>query len=227
MDPEQPQDDPLRRWGDVPALELLPAKVVAELSITHPTLAPGFWEFRSLDCAPVVPAEPPAAVPTPVRFAWWRAVSAWVVLVAGYLLCIYLDAPWFVWILPVFGVLVAGWVTLRDQVRSMLVVFERAARGWALRDGQLGQGGVGSARNNGVRTRAAFDLRGLWCLRRDGTVVAPPDRRVLPPGWYPSPSAPMTLEAWSGSMWLEGEPVEVDVDHPAHEALARAWAERG
>lgn len=49
---------------------------------------------------------------------------------------------------------------------------------------------------------AAWDLRGLWRLGPDGQVQRPPDRSVLPPGRYPSPTEPQRWDTWTGAEWL-------------------------
>jgi len=48
---------------------------------------------------------------------------------------------------------------------------------------------------------APWDLRGLWRLADDGTVVRAPVEGVLPPGRYPSPHRPGQLELWTGEAW--------------------------
>lgn len=216
-------DDPVRWWADVPVLDLLPRRQVRQLSVVHPTQAPGFWEFRALGCGPVVPTEPPPVGPRST-LPWIRLTLAWGGAIALYLCCLFLELSWAGWLLLAVAVLVAGYLTLATQVGSIGAVLDAAERGYTLRSSYVAQGGAGSRRHNGAATRLALDLRGLWHLRRDGTVITPPDRRVLAPGFYPSPATPMTLEAWSGAMWIEGTPVPVAPDHPAHDALAKAWA---
>lgn len=50
--------------------------------------------------------------------------------------------------------------------------------------------------------RTPWDYRGLWVLDGKGTVVKTPDRSVLPPGFYPSPTRPGQLELWTGRVWM-------------------------
>ena len=42
---------------------------------------------------------------------------------------------------------------------------------------------------------------GLWRLAQDGHPVRPPDRTILPPGFYPSPYWPGVLQKWDGPGW--------------------------
>ena len=51
----------------------------------------------------------------------------------------------------------------------------------------------------GYTTGAAY--AGLWRLARNGRVLRAPDRRVPPPGWYPSPYFPGVLQRWDGPGW--------------------------
>lgn len=54
-----------------------------------------------------------------------------------------------------------------------------------------------------LEMRAAWDYRGTWQLdHRDGQVIQGPDRRVDPPGMYPSPNQPGRMELWTGATWL-------------------------
>ena len=42
---------------------------------------------------------------------------------------------------------------------------------------------------------------GLWRLSRDGRPLRPPDRSLLPAGFYPSPYWPGVLQKWEGTHW--------------------------
>ena len=46
-----------------------------------------------------------------------------------------------------------------------------------------------------------WDFSGVWRLDDQGAVVAPPDQRFDPPGYYPSPRSPGRYELWTGIMW--------------------------
>ncbi|NII41591.1 hypothetical protein E9228_002238 [Curtobacterium flaccumfaciens] len=49
--------------------------------------------------------------------------------------------------------------------------------------------------------RLAWDYRGTWFLRSDGTVRTPPVPDVDPPGFYPSPTEAGRFELWTGRSW--------------------------
>ncbi len=51
------------------------------------------------------------------------------------------------------------------------------------------------------RRRVEFDLAGLWHVGADGEVKAEPDRRLDPPGFYPSPHEQDQYELWTGRYW--------------------------
>lgn len=49
--------------------------------------------------------------------------------------------------------------------------------------------------------RVGWDYFGVWVLATDGSVKSAPDRRVEPPGFYPSPHPPGEYELWTGTAW--------------------------
>jgi len=51
------------------------------------------------------------------------------------------------------------------------------------------------------QNRIPWDYRGTWVLATDGRVLSAPDPSVEPPGFYPSPNRPRSLELWTGSAW--------------------------
>jgi hypothetical protein len=54
-----------------------------------------------------------------------------------------------------------------------------------------------------VGRRAPWDYSGLWVLDNTGRrILAPPNRSIDPPGFYPSPNRHGSLEMWTGVVWL-------------------------
>ncbi|MCL3837995.1 hypothetical protein [Aeromicrobium duanguangcaii] len=166
-----------------------------------PRTVPGFARAVELGLTPQIPAEPP----TPVTSNSRHLLLAIAGTSFGLLLVVLLLAngtqapPWLLGVVSavVFAVVVAMFVRLRrimwDEIMAgycridyMVALFSRDPE----------------YRFPANRMRGApWDLRGLWRLADDGSVVVEPDRSVLPPGRYPSPNRPGQLELWTGSAW--------------------------
>lgn len=176
----------------------------------HPRQVPGYAEARHAGGLPVVPDQPPelAVGPTAhglfLRFVAFAA-GGLVAILAIVLLLDPLGVP-DGWQAVVFLVLGLGWFVL--LFRRLAAVGRQSAaelqRGYTTLVLDFGGFWVGE----GPLTlsgdmRAAWDYRGTWHLsHRDGHVLRAPDRSVEPPGMYPSPHRPGTMELWTGATWL-------------------------
>lgn len=166
----------------------------------HPRTVPGYARAVELGLTPRVPQEPP----TPVTANSSRFLLAVVATFIGILLGMFAltnhGAP--AWLL---GLACAGgltviiammcwahvllWVEIMAgycRIEYMVALFSRDP-----------QNRFPASRMRG----APWDLRGLWRLADDGSVVREPDRTVLPPGLYPSPNRQGELELWTGCAW--------------------------
>lgn len=166
-----------------------------------PRLVPGFDQARDLGMLPRVPETAPAPVTIDSRRVLLTAAgTAFGALVLVLVLVNGAGAPpWLLGIVSLAGI--AAVAALLVRARS--VMWQEIQAGYCRMDDMVALFSRDPEhRFPANRMRGApWDLRGLWQLGADGTVVRPPDRSVLPPGLYPSPHRPGELELWTGVAW--------------------------
>jgi len=165
-----------------------------------PRTVPGFERAVELGLTPHVPAQPPTSVTSNSR----HFVLAIVGTAFGFLVVVLLLAqggapPWALGVLSAVALLMIE----RLFARLRRIMWAEITAGYCRIDYMV----MLFSRDPEYRfpanrmRGAPWDLRGLWRLADDGSVVVEPDRSVLPPGLYPSPNRPGQLELWTGSAW--------------------------
>jgi hypothetical protein len=140
-----------------------------------PRTAPGYERAQRMG---LLPAAAPAAPPTPLP-GW----SAGVLLVASGV----------AFVSPVLG-----FVT-RDRAAWWAVAY--ALVGWLAGVRLLGRHLVRERDEAASGYTTTWGSPGLWRLTPLGRAVRPPDRTLLPDGFYPSPYWPGLLQKWEGTHW--------------------------
>ncbi len=176
----------------------------------HPRDVPGYETAVAHRLVPVVPAEPPRLLPGPTAHAVvWRYLGRIGGLVAGWLALMF--------VLSVFDSGIATILRLLALALSLvgfwrLFVVGRARAGERLlaeldagyATFRLTYGGFWRTRQKSRPQHTyqePWDFRGTWRLSRTGAVEGAPDPSVSPPGFYPSPNRPGSLELWTGAAW--------------------------
>ncbi|MBC9227089.1 hypothetical protein GL325_12200 [Aeromicrobium sp. 636] len=174
---------------------------LSETVTRDPRTVPGFDRAVELGLTPRTPADPPPTVTTNSR----RLLLAIVATTFSLLLVVLLLAnatPAPPWLLGLVTALTLA-IIVRMFVRLRRVMWDEISAGYCRVDYMVALFSRDPEyRFPASRMRGApWDLRGLWRLADDGSVVVEPDWSVLPPGHYPSPNRPGQLELWTGSAW--------------------------
>lgn len=169
----------------------------------------GYREAVAAGRVPSVPAEPPLALPgrSAAQLRTWMlaAVVAWMASSAATIVGLS-GAAEDVQGVGAVGVLLLGSAAMLALMRLAKAVghrhYSELQRGYSTveaiyalweptRDGRFAK----------LDWNVPWDHRGCWILRSDGRVVRGPDRRVEPPGFYPSPHRAELFELWTGRAW--------------------------
>jgi len=171
-----PRDLPALPAGEAP--REWPVEIWGAAATYPPSTAPGFqaaWRMGILP--PPAPEAPPAPVP---GLSSWDRVRLGLALGFG-----------------AFGLAIALGNALDLGALTLLLAGVPFLAGVGLFSSTPGRDEVEFA----AGYTSMSGNTGLWRLARDGRVLRAPDRRVPPPGWYPSPYFPGILQRWDGPGW--------------------------
>lgn len=168
---------PQRLPDDLPPheqwVQAQPVEVYGAPARHPPQTAPGFVRAQRLG---LLPKPPPDAPPSPLPG-----------LSAGLMLALALAGMFgpalLLAVLPPLAVLPVGLGGWLAAVRLLQVLPRRE-------EAEAAAGYVSS-----------WGAPGLWRLSPLGRPARPPDRTLLPPGFYPSPYWPGVLQKWEGTHW--------------------------
>ena len=175
-----------------------------------PRAVPGYAEVAAAGRIPRVPAEPPALGPRPAAQRMFRTfmlgcVAAFPLYFVIQQVLRLLHVPG----LATMAVLVALTVGLFWAMFARLArIGERSIEEFRLGYTTLVLGWGGFWAGEGrfrldTELRTPWDYSALWHLDGStGAVIRPPQGHGDPPGMYPSPTRPGSLELWTGVMWL-------------------------
>jgi hypothetical protein len=192
----------------------------------HPSEVYGYDNTKVRRILPTVPRDAPVVqsnVTTAGSVIRRRSVARYTaagILVAGLVTRFATNAEWVavqayhlvgLWLLGGIGIVVSLTVaklSTREAYDTLLLETAHGYTTWGDGGGHSRAAWVRPFLVNGwvAGQWAAIDpcwnLKGVWVLTWDGkTVIAEPDRTVLPPGMYPSPVQLGLLQFWSGQEW--------------------------
>lgn len=164
-----------------------------------PREVPAYHEAaaRGLVPRPSATVPVPDVAPGPVQRTLVAVAAFFGVVVAFLLLGETLPRP----VLPV-AALVALVVLYRLYTGIGTGAAAELQRGYTTMPLDFGWFGLGRARLFGTLSwdRAPWDYSGTWVLE-PGRPPQPPDPRLDPPGYYPSPTREGSFELWTGRVW--------------------------
>jgi hypothetical protein len=174
-----------------------------------PRAVPGFAEAVAGGRVPRVPAEPPALGPRPSAQRLFRTLVLGCVLAVPGLLALHwllvaVDTPDLGRLVVLVGTsLVLFWALFARLAKVGRRSIEEFRLGYTTLILEWGGFWVGEGRFRvATEMRTPWDYSALWHLDGStGRVIRPPSGTGDPPGMYPSPTRPGSMELWTGVMW--------------------------
>lgn len=166
----------------------------------QPRDVPGFAQAWEAGNVPRVSVDVPQIAAGPTAYQVFQKFLVRSTVTVGMMLVILLIADHANLSSVVSGVLilVSGLVC----VGLIVFVFWRNVLRSNWREMEFGYTTLQMHRWSTVGARDPWDYSGLWVLDHHGLkVIAPPNRLIDPPGYYPSPNRTGTMELWTGSVW--------------------------
>ena len=174
-----------------------------------PREVPGYAAAASAGQVPQVPAEAPALGPRPSAQQMFRTFAIACVAAIPLLLALHwalraVGTPSLVRLVVIVGLMLGlFWLMFRRLAQIGDRSLEEFQRGYCTLVIEWGGFWVGEGRFRlTTEMRTPWDYSALWHLDGStGRVLRPPRGGGDPPGMYPSPTRPGSLELWTGVMW--------------------------
>jgi hypothetical protein len=166
----------------------------------------GFAEAAAAGILPKVPPERPKVLPGRTGYQVFLTflLKSAICVVVVLLFTMAADRARLSPLLPgALGLICLGLIVFRfwaDVGKRSLQEFQSGYTTFVMQYGAFGWGE--GRRWKGIGRRPPWDYSGLWVLDGAGNrVVSAPDANFDPPGLYPSPNRPGSMELWTGVVW--------------------------